>query len=123
MRNPHHSPCCWALAPTAIYPYLASETLRQQVKGALAEDQPAPGHAQLPQQHDKGLLQGDAQDGHQHGGLFRCSRAVSRRWASPGPWSTLLPRRIVSRIQGCRLADIQQDLNQSVRLAWLAASR
>ena len=118
-RDPHHFACLIGYGATAVYPYLAYQTLADLVRSAgETQDEPRAGDPQLPQGHRQGPAQDHLEDGHlDHRQLSRRAAVRDRRPRRRGG-GALLPRAPPAASRAPDFADLQEDQQQLATRAW-----
>jgi glutamate synthase (NADPH/NADH) large chain len=116
VRDPHHFAVLLGFGATAIYPYLAYETLAKQVEEGLKMSLR---QAMLNYRNgiNKGLYKVMSKMGISTVASYRCSQ-LFEAVGSPAPWSNSASQRIEPHSEA-DFADIQQDQINLSRLAWL----
>ncbi|WP_395754834.1 glutamate synthase large subunit [Edwardsiella ictaluri] len=118
-RDPHHFAVLLGFGATAIYPYLAYETLAKLVDcGAITRS-----YRQVMLNYrngiNKGLYKIMSKMGISTVASYRCSKLFEAVGLHPDICDLCFPG-VVSRIGGAAFSDFQQDLHNLSRRAWLA---
>ncbi len=94
-RDPHHMACLLGFGATAVYPYLAYQTLfdlgRARHPAAQERRRADPDRPQVPQGHLQGPVQDHLQDGHLHHRQLPRRAVVRDRRAGSGRGGAVLP--------------------------------
>ncbi|QDP02391.1 glutamate synthase large subunit [Thalassotalea sp. PS06] len=118
VRDPHHFAVLFGLGATAIYPFLAFETIEQMVEQGKI-DMPARTALQNYRNAiNKGLLKILSKMGISTIASYRCSGLYEVIGLNQSIMELCFPG-IPSRIQGADFTDIQQDNINLARRAWL----
>ncbi|MBZ6071407.1 glutamate synthase large subunit [Aeromonas schubertii] len=118
-RDPHHFAVLLGFGATAIYPYLAYETLAQQVENGILKMSLRQAMQNFRNGINKGLYKVMSKMGISTVASYRCSQLFEAIGLSDAVVS-LCFRGVSSRIQGADFADIQQDQHNLSRHAWVA---
>ncbi|AOV97926.1 glutamate synthase large subunit [Edwardsiella hoshinae] len=118
-RDPHHFAVLLGFGATAIYPYLAYETLAKLVdSGAITRS-----YRQVMLNYrngiNKGLYKIMSKMGISTVASYRCSKLFEAVGLHTEICALCFPG-VVSRIGGANFSDFQQDLHNLARRAWLA---
>ncbi|WP_386689408.1 glutamate synthase large subunit [Lonepinella sp. MS14437] len=116
-RSPHHFAVLLGLGATAIYPYLAYETLGQMVKTGSIKKSLRQVTANFRYGIDKGLYKIMSKMGISTISSYRCARLFELVGMSSEITDLCFPR-ITSRIEGASFADFDQQLSQLRKRAW-----
>lgn len=119
-RNPHHFAVLIGLGATAIYPYLAYESLAHMVNiGAIDKDIRTV-HANFRNSINKGLYKIMSKMGISCVSSYRCARLFEIVGLGDGVVKTCFDG-MVSRIGGADFDDIENQLTQVNKQAWRAS--
>lgn len=117
-RDSHHFAVLLGLGATAIYPYLAYETLAQQTSSAAAAKSPREVMINYRDGINKGLYKIMSKMGISTIASYRCS-LLFEAVGLHRDICQLCFSGIVSRINGANFSDFQQDLQNLAKKAWL----
>ncbi|WP_373098945.1 MULTISPECIES: glutamate synthase large subunit [Pasteurellaceae] len=116
-RNPHHFAVLIGLGATAVYPYLAYETLYQMVQHGAISKPLRVVTANFRNGINKGLYKIMSKMGISCISSYRCARLFEVVGLSAEITALCLPG-ITSRIEGAGFAEIQRQLSVSRKRAW-----
>ncbi|MCP3291116.1 glutamate synthase large subunit, partial [Aeromonas hydrophila] len=119
VRDPHHFSVLLGFGATAIYPYLAYETLAKQVEEGVLKMSLRQAMLNYRNGINKGLYKVMSKMGISTVASYRCSQLFEAVGLSKAVVEMCF-RGVSSRIQGADFADIQQDHFNLARQAWLA---
>ncbi|RQM78541.1 glutamate synthase large subunit [Aeromonas jandaei] len=119
VRDPHHFSVLLGFGATAIYPYLAYETLAKQVEEGVLAMPLRQAMVNYRNGINKGLYKVMSKMGISTVASYRCSQLFEAVGLAKAVVETCF-RGVSSRIQGADFADIQQDQLKLARQAWLA---
>lgn len=117
-RDPHHFSVLLGFGATAIYPYLAYETLAKQVEEGVLTMSLRQAMVNYRNGINKGLYKVMSKMGISTVASYRCSQLFEAVGLAKSVVDTCF-RGVSSRIQGADFADIQQDQHNLARQAWL----
>lgn len=117
-RDPHHFSVLLGFGATAIYPYLAYETLAKQVEEGVLTMSLRQAMVNYRNGINKGLYKVMSKMGISTVASYRCSQLFEAVGLAKSVIDTCF-RGVSSRIQGADFADIQQDQHNLARQAWL----
>ncbi|MBP6384511.1 MAG: glutamate synthase large subunit, partial [Aeromonas sp.] len=117
-RDPHHFSVLLGFGATAIYPYLAYETLAKQVEEGVLKMSLRQAMLNYRNGINKGLYKVMSKMGISTVASYRCSQLFEAVGLSSAVVAMCF-RGVSSRIQGADFTDIQQDQFNLARLAWL----
>ena len=117
-RDPHHFAVLLGFGATAIYPYLAYETLAKQVEEGVLKMSLRQAMLNYRNGINKGLYKVMSKMGISTVASYRCSQLFEAVGLSKAVVEMCF-RGVSSRIQGADFVDIQQDQVNLARLAWL----
>ncbi|MBP8113153.1 MAG: glutamate synthase large subunit, partial [Aeromonas sp.] len=118
VRDPHHFAVLLGFGATAIYPYLAYETLAKQVEEGVLKMSLRQAMLNYRNGINKGLYKVMSKMGISTVASYRCSQLFEAVGLSSSVVE-LCFRGVSSRIQGADFTDIQQDQVNLARQAWL----
>ncbi|MEG0175978.1 MAG: glutamate synthase large subunit, partial [Aeromonas sp.] len=118
VRDPHQFAVLLGFGATAIYPYLAYETLAKQVEEGVLKMSLRQAMLNYRNGINKGLYKVMSKMGISTVASYRCSQLFEAIGLSKAVVE-LCFRGVSSRIQGADFADIQQDQANLARQAWL----
>ena len=111
-RDPHHFACLIGYGATAVYPYMAYQTLFDMMRKGRVKLDFADAHGarpQLPRRHPQGPVQDHVEDGHLDDRELSQLRSCSRSSACTTKWCDLCFTGTESRIQGADFDDLEED--------------
>ncbi|MDO2946800.1 glutamate synthase large subunit [Aeromonas simiae] len=117
-RDPHHFAVLLGFGATAIYPYLAYETLAKQVEEGVLKMSLRDAMLNFRNGINKGLYKVMSKMGISTVASYRCSQLFEAVGLSKSIVD-LCFRGVSSRIAGADFADIQQDLHNLSQRAWI----
>ncbi|MGP6246522.1 glutamate synthase large subunit, partial [Aeromonas salmonicida subsp. salmonicida] len=117
-RDPHHFSVLLGFGATAIYPYLAYETLAKQVEEGVLKMSLRQAMLNYRNGINKGLYKVMSKMGISTVASYRCSQLFEAVGLSSAVVAMCF-RGVSSRIQGADFTDIQQDQFNLARQAWL----
>ncbi|MGL5226474.1 MAG: glutamate synthase large subunit, partial [Aeromonas sp.] len=118
-RDPHHFSVLLGFGATAIYPYLAYETLAKQVEEGVLTLSLRQAMVNYRNGINKGLYKVMSKMGISTVASYRCSQLFEAVGLATSVVNSCF-RGVSSRIQGADFTDIQQDQHQLAQYAWLA---
>ncbi|MGX2975345.1 glutamate synthase large subunit [Ursidibacter arcticus] len=119
-RNPHHFAVLIGLGATAVYPYLAYETLAQMVHSGAIRKPLRTVTANFRNGINKGLYKIMSKMGISCVSSYRCSRLFEIVGLNSEITSLCFPG-MSSRIEGASFADLEQQLTACRKRAWRAS--
>ena len=119
VRNSHQLAVLIGLGATAVYPYLAYETVEQYVQKGDIPLNAKQAMINYRQGLNKGLLKIMSKMGISTVASYRCSNLFELIGIGSEIMSMCFPH-IVSRIGGAEFVDVQSDLSRLNKYAWLA---
>ena len=117
-RDPHHFAVLLGFGATAIYPYLAYESLAKMVDSNVIEKDYRAVMLNYRNGINKGLYKIMSKMGISTIASYRCSK-LFEAVGLHADVSSLCFQGVVSRISGASFADFQQDLTNLAKRAWL----
>ncbi|WP_312631441.1 glutamate synthase large subunit [Pantoea piersonii] len=117
-RDPHHFAVLLGFGATAIYPYLAYESLAKMVDSNVIEKDYRAVMLNYRNGINKGLYKIMSKMGISTIASYRCSK-LFEAVGLHADVSSLCFQGVVSRISGANFADFQQDLTNLAKRAWL----
>ncbi|RCU51638.1 MULTISPECIES: glutamate synthase large subunit [Corallincola] len=117
-RDPHHFAVLLGFGATAIYPYLAYETLAELVDRGTLDISKQQALVNYRKGINKGLFKIMSKMGISTIASYRCSQLFEAVGLHQDVVN-LCFKGVVSRIQGANFDDFQQDLTNLARVAWL----
>ncbi|EWH09301.1 glutamate synthase subunit alpha [Catenovulum agarivorans DS-2] len=117
-RDPHHFAVLIGLGATAVYPYLAYETIEQLADKKAISTDARTAIANYRKGIGKGLFKIMSKMGISTIASYRCSQLFEAIGINDDVMESCF-RGITSRIQGADFGDFQQDLINLERIAWL----
>lgn len=119
-RNPHHFAVLIGLGATAVYPYLAYETLYQMVQSGKINKPMRVVASNFRNGINKGLYKIMSKMGISCVSSYRCARLFEVVGLSSEITALCFPK-ITNRIEGASFADLEQHLTASRKVAWRAS--
>ncbi|MGL4504250.1 MAG: glutamate synthase large subunit, partial [Aeromonas sobria] len=117
-RDPHHFSVLLGFGATAVYPYLAYETLAKQVEEGVLKMTLRQAMVNYRNGINKGLYKVMSKMGISTVASYRCSQLFEAVGLAQSVVEICF-RGVSSRIQGADFSDIQQDQHNLARQAWL----
>jgi glutamate synthase (NADPH/NADH) large chain len=117
-RDPHHFAVLLGLGATAIYPYLAYETIEQMVASKLLESNIMQAMLNYQKGINKGLLKIMSKMGISTIASYRSSKLFEAVGLNTEVMERCF-RGVPSRLQGASFDDLEQDQINLARIAWL----
>ena len=117
-RDPHHFAVLLGLGATAVYPYLAYETIEQMVSNGELNLTHKEAHINFRKGINKGLFKILSKMGISTIASYRSSKLFELVGIADEVMD-LCFKGVPSRIQGAGFSDFQQDLTNLARIAWL----
>jgi glutamate synthase (NADPH/NADH) large chain len=117
-RDPHHFAVLLGLGATAVYPYVAYETIEQMLDNGSLDIEPRQAMINYRKGIDKGLYKIMSKMGISTIASYRCSQLFEAIGISNDVME-LCFKGVTSRIQGASFTDFQQDAVDLDRIAWL----
>ncbi|TKB26817.1 glutamate synthase large subunit [Desulfopila sp. IMCC35006] len=121
-RDSHHFAVLIGMGATAVYPYLAYESLAQLVDAGSMPVSLRKAMTNYRHGIDKGLLKILSKMGIATIASYRCAQLFEAVGLA-GEVTRLCFNGVTSRIEGADFADFQEDQQQSARLAWKRAHK
>ncbi len=121
-RDSHHFAVLIGMGATAVYPYLAYESLAQLVDAGSMPVSLRKAMTNYRHGIDKGLLKILSKMGIATIASYRCAQLFEAVGLA-GEVTRLCFNGVVSRIEGADFGDFQEDQQQSARLAWKRAHK
>ena len=121
-RDPHHFAVLIGMGATAVYPYLAYESLAQLVDGGSMKVTLRKAITNYRQGIDKGLLKILSKMGIATVASYRCAQLFEAVGLADEV-TRLCFAGVISRIEGADFADFQEDQQKMARLAWKRAHK
>ncbi|QDJ12996.1 glutamate synthase large subunit [Mergibacter septicus] len=119
-RNPHHFAVLIGLGATAVYPYLAYESLAKMVKSGAIQKSLPQAFSNFRKGIDKGLYKIISKMGISTISSYRCAHLFEAVGLNQ-EITELCFKRITCRIAGASFADLEQDLQRLQKAAWRAS--
>lgn len=119
-RNPHHFAVLIGLGATAVYPYLAYESLARMVSDGIIDKPLREVLANFRYGIDKGLYKIMSKMGISCISSYRCARLFEVVGMNSDITDLCFPG-IVSRIEGASFDDLDEQISQSRKTAWRAS--
>ncbi|AWB68449.1 glutamate synthase large subunit [Saccharobesus litoralis] len=117
-RDPHHFAVLIGLGATAVYPYIAFETIEQLLDSGSLEIEPRQAMINYRKGIDKGLYKIMSKMGISTIASYRCSQLFEAIGINNDVME-LCFKGVTSRLQGATFSDFQQDAVNLDRVAWL----
>ncbi|KMT65760.1 glutamate synthase large subunit [Catenovulum maritimum] len=117
-RDPHHFAVLIGLGATAVYPYLAYETIEQLVENKAVALDARTAINNYRKGIGKGLFKIMSKMGISTIASYRCSQLFEAIGINDEVMQSCF-RGVVSRLQGADFADFEQDIINLERIAWL----
>lgn len=117
-RDSHHFAVLIGLGATAVYPYLAYETVEQLVENKSLEIEPQKAISNYRKGIGKGLFKIMSKMGISTIASYRCSQLFEAIGINSEVMEQCF-RGVTSRIQGSNFSDFEQDIINLDRIAWL----